>query len=598
MDETLVFDIETDGLNATKVHCLVIADLDGEVKRYRHHDGSLSRGLERLEEADVLIGHNIIGFDLPVLRDLFRATFRGDVYDTFVTASYHFVGRMQADYANWNLPPKLAGRHSLEAWGHRLRLLKGDYGQQKDAWDRWTPEMEEYCEQDVMITLALYRHLQQCKVIEAARELEQSFYAVMESQRRYGFYFDRPEAEKLMVRLDARAEGLEVELQAAFRPQEEVRELVRVPKPQLYDQIEPIETEAGKRYRCIKRIPFNPGSRDQIAERLLELGWKPTEFTPTGKPQVDESSLDLLAPNDDRVRLLKDYLLVKKRLSQLSEGASAWLKVVEDDGRIRGRVLSAGGTVSHRCAHVNPNVAQVPRVTSPYGKECRALFRAEEGRVLVGCDVSGLELRILSHYLARWDEGAYRDVVLQGDIHTYNQKRAGLPTRDAAKTFIYAFVYGAGDEKLGSLVGGGAKEGKKLRQRFLSEIVGLRELVEGVKQATKKRGTLRAIDGRLLYPRSTHSALNLLIQSAGAICVKMATVMLVNDLYERGLTMNYDYGFVAHVHDEWQIECFEDFAPMIEECSLHSIFRAGDHFGLRCPLDGEARIGFTWADTH
>ena len=598
MDEHLIFDIETDGLQATKVHCLVIMDLDGNVTRYREHDESLKQGVERLKQADLLIGHNIIGYDLPTLRRLFRCNFRGDIYDTFVTASFHFVGRMQADFTNPHMPPALANRHSLEAWGHRLRLLKGDYGKQSDAWDRWTPEMEDYCEQDVRVTAALYEHLKRANVVEAARELEQSFYSIMQMQQEYGFYFDRREAEKLMVRLEAQAEGLEVELRSTFRPQEVVKQLVRVPKPQLYDEVTEVDTEEGRRFKCVKRIPFNPSSRQQIAERLLELGWKPSDFTPTGQPQVDESTLSEFAPQDERVKLLLDYLLVRKRLAQLSDGASGWLKLVGDDDRIHGRVISAGGTVSHRCAHVHPNVAQVPRVSSPYGKECRSLFRADEGRLLVGCDVSGLELRILSHYLARWDKGAYRDQVLSGDIHTYNQHRAGLPTRDAAKTFIYAFVYGAGDEKLGSLVGGGKREGKRMRQRFLNEIVGLRELVEGVKAAATKRKCLRAIDGRMLYPRSSHSALNLLIQSAGAICVKMATVLLVNDLHDRGLTPGLDYGFVAHVHDEWQIETWPDFAELIEEVSLSAIVRAGLHFGLRCPLDGEAKTGHTWADTH
>lgn len=272
-----------------------------------------------------------------------------------------------------------------------------------------------------------------------------------------------------------------------------------------------------------KTIPFNPASRDQIAERLIKRGWKPQAYE--GKrPAINEGVLKSI--DTPEASLLLEYLLVSKRLGQLAEGQQAWLKL-EKGGRIHGSVLT-NGTVSGRCSHRNPNVAQVPAVRAPYGSECRELFKAPEGKVLVGCDASGLELRALAGYLFPYDNGAYAKEILTGDIHTANQKAAGLQTRDQAKTFIYAFLYGAGDAKIGEIVGGSSKEGKRLKASFMSKTPAIKRLTNAVAEAVSTRGTLRGLDGRPLPCRSAHSALNLLLQSAGAVIMKQALIEFID----------------------------------------------------------------------
>lgn len=424
MSESLVFDVETDGLVATKAHCMVVINTEtGETARYREHDGTLEEGLCRIQEADELIGHNIIGYDLPTLSRVYGCQFRGNYYDTMVAGQLFYGDIRGKDYARPGFPRNLAGSHALKAWGHRLGVLKGDYGATENAWEHWSQEMEDYCAQDTNVTLVLWRHLKSLGIPDDALHTEQTFYDLMCRQQRHGFTFDRQKAEAFLIELTGKRDTLVEDLQRVFPPK-----LIPYKRPY-----------RGKTH---KEVPFNPGSRQQIAERLMAMGWKPTEYTATGQVKVDEPTLHEIAGMAPEAQVLADYLVVQKRLSQLAEGKGAWLQLVGDDERMHGRVKSCGATVSHRCAHTGPNMAQVPAVRALYGETCRALFRASDGYALVGGDVSGLELRVLGHYLGRWDGGAYAEMACrpkdhpEGEIHTYNQHKAGLPTRDAAKTFI------------------------------------------------------------------------------------------------------------------------------------------------------------------
>ena len=292
--------------------------------------------------------------------------------------------------------------------------------------------------------------------------------------------------------------------------------------------------------------------------------------------------------------LLKEYFLVTKTLGQLVEGKNAWLKLIADDGAIHGKVDTIGA-VTGRCTHNSPNLAQVPSVNGFMGKECRELFRAREGYKLVGCDASGLELRCLAHYMNDED---YTHEILNGDIHTKNQLAAGLPTRNNAKTFIYGFLYGAGDEKIGSITGKGAKEGKAIRTKFLSALPKLKKLTEGVKQKVKQRGYLKGIDGRTLKVREQYKGLNVLLQSAGAIVMKKALCILCDDIEAKGWKLNEDVCFVLNVHDEYQAEVKPELVDEYKIMAVEAIRKAGDFFGFRCPLDGEAKVGDSWYDTH
>jgi DNA polymerase I-like protein with 3'-5' exonuclease and polymerase domains len=343
-----------------------------------------------------------------------------------------------------------------------------------------------------------------------------------------------------------------------------------------------------------KAIPFNPGSRDQIAARLVDLGWEPTERTPDGRIKIDESVLKKI--NHASARLLLEYLTVSKRLGQVAEGENGWIKVVRK-GRIHGKV-NTNGAVTGRCTHSLPNLAQVPASRATYGKECRQLFKAGDGYDLVGVDASGLELRCLAHYLALFDNGAYAKNLLEDDIHTVNQKAAGLETRDQAKTFIYAFLYGAGDAKIGDIVGGTSKHGAALKKRFLAQLPALARLKKAVETKVKRCGYLTGIDGRILPIRSEHSALNMLLQSAGAVAMKQALIKVHRDLTVLGWKHGNEFAFVANVHDEFQAEVLPEKSDLYGKMAVEAIRFAGDSLGFKCPLDGEYKVGRNWAETH
>ena len=333
-----------------------------------------------------------------------------------------------------------------------------------------------------------------------------------------------------------------------------------------------------------KLQPFNLGSRKQIGEYLTDFGWKPNRFTPTGQPIVDESSLAKVKKIPE-ARLIAEFLLLQKRIAQID----SWILAVKEDNRVHGFVIP-NGTITGRMAHRAPNVAQVPSVVSEYGKECRACWTVKDGYKLLGVDASGLELRMLAHYM---DDEDYINEVTTGDIHTANQKDAGLQSRDQAKTFIYAFIYGAGDAKIGSVVGGGKKLGSELKKRFLDNNPSLRTLRERVSRAAK-RGYLKGLDGRKIFIRNEHAALNSLLQGGGAIVMKRALAML-----DSLIKLNtYDAKFVANIHDEWQMEVREDLADHIGELAVGCIEKAGEYYNMRCPLTGEYKIGGDWSETH
>jgi DNA polymerase I-like protein with 3'-5' exonuclease and polymerase domains len=594
----LIFDIETDGLldDVTKVHCLVIKDLSvGQTVTCGPIgcDYDIERGLYMLEEADCIAGHNVIKYDIPVLEKLYPwfKVDRSKVFDTLVATRLVWANVKETDNVllkKEQLPGKLFGSHSLEAWGYRLGNYKGDF---KGPWDTFTQEMLDYCVQDVEVTATLYEKILAENYAQQALDLEHQVAWLMAKQERNGFCFDVPKAAELLTRLVQRRGELERELKEYFGSWE----------IQLPDFIPKVNNKTrgyvkGVPVPKVKVIEFNPSSRDHIADRLINLyGWKPKDFTEGGKPMVDEIVLGKL--DYPPCKLLTEYLLVQKRISQLHEGGQAWMKC-EKNGKIHGSV-NPNGAVTGRATHSYPNISQVPASGSPYGSECRSLFTVPHGWKLVGADASGLELRCLAHYMAKWDGGKYGDIVLGGDIHTENQKAAGLSTRNQAKTFIYAFLYGAGDGKIGSIVGGSASDGKKLKSKFLRSLPALGRLVDAV-QSASKRGYLIGLDGRRIHVRSSHAALNTLLQGAGAVVCKQWLVLLEEHLsskFKHG--WDGDYAFCAWSHDECQIACrTQEVADYIAKVAPEMVTAAGEHFGFRCRLDGESKMGTTWADTH
>ena len=569
----LIFDIETNGFlsEATKIHSIVIKDIDTK-QLYSYHGDKIGRGLYLLSGASLLVGHNILKFDIPVINKLYpEYKIEGDVFDTLLVSRLIWTNRKEEDFRMKELPLNLAGRHSLESWGYRLGLRKGDFIKTGD-FSKWSQEMQDYCEKDVEVTYELFKLIEKQKYSQEAIELEH----------------DVASAKKLYASLANRRLELEKSLTSAF-PKWQKYIGTFIPKR----DNRTLGYKKGVPVKRYKELTFNPNSRDHISDRLMDKGWKPKEFTPDGKPKVDESILSTL--DFPEAKLLSEHFLIQKRIGQLAEGNNAWLKL-QKDGIIYGSVITNGANTG-RCTHQKPNVAQTPSVGVPYGKECRSLFIVPNSFRLIGCDASGLELRCLAHYLGAFDEGSFAKQLLDGDIHTYNQKQIGLPTRDLAKRVIYGVIYGIGDARLGAVIGKSSQEGKRIKAKLFEALPALRQLRDNVIIATRNKKYLLGLDKRKLIPRSEHSSLNLLIQSCGALIIKMATIILHKKLKEK----NYDKdtcAMVAHVHDELQLQCKSAVADEVGAIAVQSIKDAGTHFNLRCALDAQYKIGNNWADTH
>lgn len=382
----------------------------------------------------------------------------------------------------------------------------------------------------------------------------------------------------------------------------------------------------GAPYTPVEHVVFNPSSRDHIALKLKEAGWVPTEFTDKGAPKVDDEVLEHVRVEDPEkqrcIDLIKEYLMIQKRIGQAAEGDKAWLRYVQEDGKIHGSV-NPNGAVTGRATHSFPNLGQVPGVRSPYGEPCRAAFGAEHHLdgltglpwVQAGIDASGLELRCLAHFMSKYDGGAYADVILNGDIHTVNQQAAELPTRDNAKTFIYGFLYGAGDEKIGQIVGAGKERGKELKKKFLENTPAIAALREGIQQTLVessrwvageqkvkwKRRWIKGLDGRKVHVRSPHAALNTLLQSAGALICKLWIVETEELLLKAGLKHGWDgdFAYMAWVHDEIQVACrTQEIAQQVIDIAQQAMRNVGEHFKFRCRLDTEGKMGPNWAVCH
>lgn len=595
---SLIFDIETNGLLRTvdKLHCIAI--FDTETEELTSYSGkTLKEGLEKLMKAEELIGHNIVKYDIPTLQKLYPSfNPKCRIFDTLLMSKLVYPDIGELDDRNIRkgvFPKKLRGKYSLKAWGYRLKEYKGDYCEQEDCWAEWSIDMQRYCEQDVMVTKRLFDLLKSKEISESSIEIEHKFAKIIGLQEQRGVCFDKQKAVEFAANLIKEKADIERELKLAFP--NEIREETFIPKvnnkTKGYIKGQPFI----KRYE----IEFNPSSRQMLAERLIKkYSWKPTKLSPTGLPVIDEEVISEL--NYPEAPLLQRYFLVTKTLGQLADGRNAWLKL-ENDSVIYGGVDTIGA-VTGRCTHNSPNLAQVPSGHSAFGKECRELFKARKKYRFIGCDASGLELRMLAHYMNDED---YTHEILHGDIHTANQKAAGLPTRDNAKTFIYGFLYGAGDEKVGSITGKGSAEGKRIKAKFLKSLPKLAKLTKGVKQRISERGYLKGIDGRILKVREQYKGLNVLLQSAGAIVMKKALCILYDDCVSKGWIKDNWYladdnliYFILNIHDEYQAEVKPEIVDEYKVAAVEAIKKAGLFFNMRCPLDGEAKEGENWYETH
>jgi DNA polymerase I-like protein with 3'-5' exonuclease and polymerase domains len=542
----IYLDLEANGLTPDTIWCVVTKE--NGVTLVHGDPDSLS---EALRGSQSVVGHNLIGYDMPVLERLWGITVAPErVLDTLVLSRLY--------------EPSKSGGHSLRNWGECLGFPKGDH----TDWSQLSQEMIDYCIRDVEVTEAVHQNLMQNMTCFSpfSIELEHKVQASVQQQEINGWTLDQPLARDLCATFKERMNEIEEDLQQKFPPIVHERWSEKTGK-QLKDKVE----------------VFNVGSRQQIAKRLSSLGVRFDKVTEKGNPIVDEAVLETIDLPEAKV--VSEYLMLQKRYAQVN----SWLQHVKEDGRVHGRVIS-NGAVTGRMTHQSPNMAQVPASHSPYGHECRSCWTVPVGKKLVGFDASGLELRMLAHYMKDED---YTNEIINGDIHTANQRLAGLESRNQAKTFIYALLYGAGDEKLGSVAGGGRTTGKKLRESFLNNLPSFAALKDRVSTASS-RGYLTGLDGRRLRVRSEHSALNTLLQAAGAIVMKKALVIL--DDYAK--LWKLDYKIIGNIHDEVQSEVAEKDAEKFGWLAVECLKAAGMEFNLRCPLDGEYKVGTTWAETH
>jgi hypothetical protein len=704
----LIFDAETDGLlrQVTVCHCLVIKDADtGQVWRFRKNkrEDTIAKGLAMLDTADLIFGHNIVGYDIPMFEKLFDWTPQAKIRDTLVLCRLLFPDQKDKDFRlheQGKLDGKLIGSHNLDSWGQRVGLYKGDYKKKKEAeavalgilpdseemrlfvWGQWTEELEDYCQNDVDTTDLVMQMAELRESSDDAIWVQHMLTDLMCRQQESGFFFDSESALELSSELKiARCkleEKLDVEFPGRWLP---AKRIDQCPFPELFTE-EDIDTirwfgvsqirktdspkykdplrarwDKGSVYTPIKWQEFNPRSRPQITDRLQEMGWEPEDedYTEKGNVKANDVILRRISEVYPVAETLADLMAVNKLMGQLADGKNSWLNMVDDDGFIRAYVNPCGA-VTTRATHSYPNLAQIPAIKTKkvapseitweggnafihdkkgklipvmakapkpdadpdekvtvkllgmaggWGIESRRLFCVPEGWSLVGSDLAGIELRCLAHRMAKYDAGAYGKVLLEGDIHSENQSAAGLDSRDTAKTFIYAFLYGAGDEKIGKIISPLSpphvqrKIGKELKSRFLKNIPALGRVIRDTQQQARRKYIV-GLDGRRLFVRSKHAALNTDLQGMGATIANWWLIFIEEKLTEAGLVYGWDddYTFCAWVHDEVQIACRIGLEEIIMKICIEAAAEAGVYLGFSLPVDASASHGINWSETH
>jgi len=600
-DKYLVFDLESDGLynKVTKIHCIVIHDITAN-QTFSYGPDRIADALAHLATGDVLIGHNVIFYDCPVLQKLHSFACKARIIDTLICTRLIWPKEKlyELDVEQYpQVSPNQRGAASLKAWGLRLADHKINF---KD-FSEYSEEMLEYCKQDVAVTTKLWSHISKQNYPEPALKLEHDFALAINKQIRAGVPFDVDACLDLVDGLRTKQNELEAQLKEIFPPIE--HRTWFTPKVNNKNR----GYVKGVPFEKVRHEEFNPGSRDQIIGRLkAKYGWEPTKTTAKGNPSIDDEVLETLPYPE--AKALAEYMLVTKRLGQIKDGKNSWLKLVNNDtGRMHGDVVT-NGCVTGRCAHRYPNMGQVPAGYSPYGKECRSLFHAPQGWDMIGIDAKALELRCLAGYLALWDDGEYARVVTDPeiDIHVYNQEKFGVATRDISKRLLYAVLYGAGHLKAGSIVDPNEKDEEVLRQlgrtainSFMTGVPALKELKQKIEENIAFRGYLIGLDRRVLYCRSAFKGLNVLLQSAGAILMKQVVVNIHNNIESAlSLPMGQSWEQVLMVHDEVQLVCNPKYTSQIQEQAMLAFPQAQEFFGFRCKIEGDSRVGSDWSETH
>lgn len=592
----ILFDIETNGIDfkqgffLEQVHtvlCILTKDLDtGDVFKFYDTEGlrelgttNIKAGLKYLEEADELVGHNIIQFDIPILEKLFGFKRASRILDTLVLSRTLYTDR--------------AGGHSLESYGERLGFPKLN----PPGFDAVTPDLLSYCERDVELNYRVLLLLEgERKTGDWGRavDLEHKIAEIIAEQERHGFFFHKKQAEQYVqawaTEIDQIDHDLTLLVGNKIVPKLGVKRPFNINGALSKNAVDAAErfnidtTQISGPFHTFESVPYDWGSNDQQKKVLLELKWVPVALTKTGLPKIDESITSI---GQVGTLLLRRNILAHRR-SQVT----GLIESCDINGRVHGGANTCG-TNTARMRH--STIVNIPRVTSILGKEIRALFGVPPGKILAGYDAKQLELRILAHYIGSEE---YNERVTttdkSRDAHRLAAEAAGTSDRDLGKTVNYAFIYGAGDKKLGGVLGGGATDGARIRSRIYELVPGLERLVSTAKRAARK-GYLIGLDGRKLYVRSNlTSPLNTLIQGGGAVFMKHSTVAL-DDLVKQ---YRLDAHKVIDMHDEAQWEIYPEDKEIFNQLVQNAFKQAGDELKLRCPQEADVKTGLNWTETH
>lgn len=604
----LVFDIETDGLiqQATQIFCVVVGDPDTE-ELWSFGPEDIHKAIELLGSTNRrLCGHNIIAFDIPMLQK-FYPEFKPKSLPLDTKVWSHLVapdllslthGKLRREWFH-QVPPDLHSSHKLKAWGYRLGILKGE-PPDKD-YRTYSQETLLYCQQDVRVTMALYRFLlKELTTSMSAVDLEMTVAGYLQDQHTTGVCFNREKAELLSVKLQDELKLLLDQLHQKFPPWQHLKKsfVAKVNNRKLC-------RVKGELVEVWETREFNPASTDHVVRCLGErFGWKPTVFTDKGNPKMDEDVLLDIAKSIPEAQLILKYRVASKILSYISGGDKSWLKFLTPEGRIHHEV-NVCGAGTRRMTHSNPNLGQVPSSRAYLGKECRSLFSPPPGFIMCGIDADQLELRTLSHFLYPYDGGKYAHAAIHGtkenqdDIHWLNAKAIGVD-RDSGKTIFYAYIYGSGVPNLGQCVTKSwdttenAKIGSKIKYKLERNLKALVKLKEDIIRVGKERGYLIDLDGQMFRLRSNHSSLNELNQRAGAIIMKRFEVELVRLMNEA----NVNFRFLLHVHDEIQLAIHHTDQDILRQLVARAFEYVTAFYKLHCPITGSAKFGSTWEETH
>ena len=687
--KSAVFDIEADSLNPTVVHCIAVREHESGIAKL-YGPSELSEGLAHLDACDRLYGHNLLDFDIPVLKRLlsWEPKSTTEVIDTLIWSRFLYSDLAKNDLKAYGDDEEaefkaLIGKHSLEAWGKRLGVHKVDF---QGPWEAYTQEMGDYCLADTATNMAIVRHFMGMNCTNfTALKIEHDFARICNKMTETGVCFDVEKAKALHASLKTDLERLTTEITSDIPPT-----VVQMKTPEYYLATWPDGTQqqfptkgaadtARKvlKYRprecsitagpvAQKIIPFNLNSRQQVRELLYQRhGWLSPALTETGEKMVGQLSGEELARDYGKLseellrecpfeigKQLANYYLINKISTFLlsADEDKGWLTMC-GDGRIHGRIITIGAS-TFRCTHNSPNVAQVPHTAvgkdkqplfglpGRYGADCRSLFIASPGYVMVGADLSGIEAVTLAHYLYPYDNGAFAARIAAGDIHTANVnaiRSAGFGiSRTDSKTAFYGYLYGSGDLKMGTILVSSTPDaaayyedrrdwyrrnpnkndkklwsdtlkarrqatpeeaalieiGSKVKRALETGIDGLGDLVAALKEAAKRK-YLNVLDRRVPI-RSAHAALNTLLQSSAALINKKWVVLTDHRCREQGVV----YRPLLTIHDEFTCEMLPEYVEAYSRICLESIGLSGDYYRIRVPVTGELGVGKNWLGVH